>query len=127
MQRNEEREQARLIKWASRATVRAQLPALSWLFHVPNGGQRSARTGAQLRAMGVRPGVPDLLLPQWQGGIAIEMKSPTGRLAPEQASWLAHLDACGWRTVVARSAEEARLALIAYLGGDPAQVPGLDA
>jgi hypothetical protein len=32
--------------------------------HTPNGGNRSARTGALMKAMGAKPGVPDVLIYQ---------------------------------------------------------------
>ena len=51
-------------------------------FAVPNGGKRDKREGALLKAMGVRPGVHDLLflLP---GGktILIELKAEGGRMS----------------------------------------------
>lgn len=64
------------------------LLALQWLHAIPNGGSRgdTAKTrkirGAQLKAEGVRSGVPDIFLPwpvaQWHG-LYIEMKKPSLR------------------------------------------------
>lgn len=39
------------------------------IFAVPNGGSRSARVGAAMKAEGVRKGVPDMCLPVPRGGI----------------------------------------------------------
>lgn len=125
MDRSEEREQARLIRWASKREVRAAAPMLAYLFHVPNGGRRDGFTGAQMTALGVKRGVPDLLLPARAGaftGLAIEMKSAAGRLAPEQSAWLEHLAGQAWRCELCRSAEDAARVLADYLGVD---LPGL--
>jgi len=32
------------------------------MFHGPNSGKRDAITGGQMRALGVKPGVPELLM-----------------------------------------------------------------
>lgn len=39
------------------------LERLKWIHHIPNGGKRDKRTAANLKAEGVRPGVPDIFLP----------------------------------------------------------------
>lgn len=117
MERGEEREQARLIKWTHMPAVRAIAPALAFLFHCPNGGKRDGITGGQMRALGVKPGVPDLLMPVPIGafnGLAIEMKSASGTASDEQKRWMAALDAYGWRVELCRSADEARQVLISY-------------
>lgn len=129
--RNEAAEQARLIKWASRKAVRDLMPALRWLFHVPNGGKRDSFTGGQMKAMGVKPGVPDLLLPVRSGacpGLVIEMKNPdgSGRASDEQLEWLAHFTEQEWATAICNTAEHARQVLCEYLQFDPAAIPALD-
>lgn len=60
-------------------------PMLKWLHAIPNGGARGGDKqtamirGAQLKAEGVKPGVPDIFLPYpialWHG-LYIEMKKP---------------------------------------------------
>lgn len=105
------------------------MPALAFLHHSPNGGKRDGFTGAQMKALGVKPGFPDLILPARSGqhpGLAIEMKSATGRVSDEQAAWLDHFTGQQWATAVARSAEEARNILCDYLGIDPLKAPALD-
>lgn len=128
MRRLEEIEQAKVIKWSHKVEVRAAMPALRWLHHSPNGGKRDAVTGGQMKALGVKPGFPDLILPVRSldhPGLVIEMKSDTGRPTPEQKEWLAHFEQQGWQHHIARSAEEARQILCFYLGHDPATVPPL--
>ncbi len=127
--RIEEIEQSRLVKWSHFREVRALMPALQYLFHVPNGGQRSAFTGAQMKALGVKPGVPDLLLPIQSGyyhGLAIEFKTSTGKTSAEQVDWLGMLESQAWRIAIARSAEEGRSLICQYLGIPEANAPALD-
>lgn len=128
--RTEEREQARLILWTHKKKVREILPELRWLYHCPNGGRRDGFTGAQMKALGVKPGYPDLTLPVRSGnkpGLVIEMKSSTGALSDEQLDWQEHFEQQGWLWLICRSADEARLALCLYLSLDPLCAPELDA
>ena len=74
--------------------------------HVPNGGLRTSREATALKSQHVSPGYPDYLLDLPRGGyhgLRIELKTPTGRVAPEQADWLARLTAAGFRCAVIRS------------------------
>lgn len=61
---------------------------------------------------GLGPGSPDVVGVLTVGGVGvmvgIEVKSPTGRVRPEQAAWLAAGAARGMVTGVARSADDAR-------------------
>lgn len=63
-----------------------------------------------MKALGVKKGVIDLMLPRpsplrrWQG-LAIELKSTTGKLSPDQEAWLAAHQEDGWLTGVARTLE----------------------
>ncbi len=97
--RLERREQVALFAWIR--TLERMHPALRLVFHVPNGEARDARTGAVLRSMGVRRGVPDVLVPTAR--LAIEMKAPgkAARVTPEQAEYASALRAHGWRVEVA--------------------------
>ncbi len=38
------------------------LPPTAWYCHIPNGGYRKVREMAKLKAMGLKPGTPDLLI-----------------------------------------------------------------
>ena len=117
MRKNEEhREQAALITRV-RLSVRGY-PVLELLFSVPNGGYRNAITAKILQAEGVRPGVPDLLLPVPRPpycGLAIEMKSARGRLGNSQKWWRDHLIEVGWQWCLCRSSSEAWDALMGYI------------
>jgi hypothetical protein len=89
---------------------------------IPNGGYRSAITGARLKAEGVRVGIPDLFLavPTRQAhGLWIEMKRQHGgRISDAQKSSMAALEAQGYACTVCRGWAEARRSIVEYLGGD---------
>lgn len=109
----EDRVQAELVRWARTD------PALRLLFHVPNGGERNPIVGGQMVALGARKGVPDLMLPVARGpyhGLFLEIKAEDGSVSDHQRRWLADLEAEGYRAVVAYGLEEARSALLDYVG-----------
>ncbi len=99
---------------------------LTW-FHPANGEARSAITGAKLKAMGVKAGMPDIMIlddpcadvgtgPEWCG-LAIELKAPDAKgkrpkPRPNQIAWHERLRACGWRVEVCYTMDEV-LALLA--------------
>lgn len=69
------------------------------LTHVPNGGARTPAEGAILKAMGVRAGFPDLILPAARRGyigLAIEMKRPGEKPRANQTDWHIRLTDEGW-------------------------------
>jgi hypothetical protein len=78
---------------ASHLTIRPA-PNIYWL-HVPNGGWRSKTEAKILKSMGVRKGTPDLLLCRAGKLIAIELKSPKGRVSKHQREAIAELTAAG--------------------------------
>jgi hypothetical protein len=111
----------------AKATYNAPVPVLSRLFAIANGGARGddARSkmirGAQLKAEGVKKGVPDIMLPapicnevtKWDKseairycGLLIEMKRPTteaqrkGSTSAEQDDWIAYLRTAGYAVSV---------------------------
>lgn len=102
-------EQRRLAAW-----LRAK--KLTWM-HTPNEGKRSRVTGAHLKALGMAPGFPDILIfntpPRqchvWAKGVAIELKSTRkgAKATPAQIDWLDKLEACGWAAVVCYGADDA--------------------
>lgn len=78
----------------------------SLLHHSPNGGRRDAREAARFKAMGVRPGFPDLLLLHPSGRyhfLAVELKTATGRQSGYQREWQAMIEREGGRYAIARS------------------------
>lgn len=87
-----------------------QYHAISWaLFHVPNGGTRNAIEAAKFKAMGVRAGVPDLLLLIARGGyhyLAMELKCGKNRQTENQRKYQEHVETHGGKYVVIRSIDE---------------------
>lgn len=66
---------------------------------VPNGGLRSAKTGADLKAEGTKPGYPDILIDLPAGvyhGARIELKATGGSVSPDQIATLNRLTAQGY-------------------------------
>lgn len=89
---------------------------------IPNGGQRSAREAAILKAEGVSAGAPDWMLfvrGSNRIGLALEFKSPTGsgRVTPAQALWHERLRLHGWAVHIVTSAHEAWEVTMQYLNG----------
>ena len=87
------------------------LPAPAWWTTIPAGGGGEVR-GAKLKAMGYRPGTPDILIIHRYDVIWIELKSPKGRLAEFQRK--CHTDllkngCCHW--ALARSVDDVQQAL----------------
>lgn len=89
------------------------LPKDAFWFHVPNGGKRNKTEAGIFKALGVRAGVPDILI-AFRGRLyAIELKAPNGRLLVSQRETIARLDAAGVQTAVCRSIED----VVETLGG----------
>ena len=121
----EAQEQAFLFDWIDANSSRVF--ALKWAFHSANGEYRHPATAAKLKTMGVRPGVPDILLPyhvydagvdKLYTGLAIELKRSdhSNKPTPEQEQWLLWLDSQDWRCVVCYGAQEAIGVICEYLG-----------
>lgn len=112
----ERKSQAAVIQWSHLAC--RQWPELRFLFAVPNAAQRTAANARLNIAMGLKAGVPDLLLPVARDGcfgLAIEMKVKRGKPTEQQVEWLSGLQSLGWRAVICYSATEAIELLRAYM------------
>ena len=81
--------------------------------HPPNGERRELLAGIRLKAMGVKRGVPDLLIfklaPKQTEyrGVAIEMKASKGKVSFHQQKFMAMLWDEGWLVKVCFNAEDA--------------------
>ncbi len=112
----EHEEQVALFQWA--AANEEEHEELKLLFAVPNGGYRPMATAAQLKAEGVRAGVPDVCLPVARGrfhSLWIEMKRKPNTTSDAQRAWLDALRRYGHCAVVCWSANEAINSIISYL------------
>ena len=91
---------------------RIRLPDDCLWLHIPNGEKRSPRTGARLKAMGVRPGAADLII-IWRGQIiCMEIKAPKGRQEPAQRDFAELAMKAGARYIIATSSAEALAKLV---------------
>ena len=98
------------------------VPEFEWFFHVPNGGSRHPREAVKLKHMGVRPGVPDILLPvakQGYYGLAIELKSGKNKPTEHQLKWIEYLRSQNWYVTVCYSWEDALYCSLLYCQHDP--------
>ena len=116
----EAQEQRALFEWA--AVMAQRYPVLRLMHHIPNGGSRNPAEARNLRAQGVRPGVPDIFLPCAKGGrhgLYIELKRQRGgRVSAEQREMLEALREQGYKAEVCAVWEAARDVIIKYLEGD---------
>lgn len=114
---DEHLEQCALIDWHLLAQKKD--PRLDLLFAIPNGGKRNKLVAVKLKREGVKPGVPDLMLPvpaRGFHGLFIEMKRQVdGTVRKTQREWLDKLDAQGYHVVVCRGCDEAIDVLTWYL------------
>lgn len=114
----EDEEQTWLLSWAEINEYR--WPELGLLYHIPNEGKRTAASGARLRRMGLRRGVPDLCLPAARGryhGLYIELKAVGGRATAEQKEFIEALCEQGFFAVVCVGGEAAARMIVDYLEG----------
>jgi hypothetical protein len=114
---SEDGEQLALMCWC--ALNFDKYPELRWLAHVPNGGFRDKREAAKLKAMGVKPGFPDLILLVKRGeysGILIEMKKlKKGVVRLNQTEWGKFLTSNGFGFKVCYGWIDAKDTLVSYL------------
>jgi hypothetical protein len=113
-----------LAKYKSEDEI--QLEVSAWLdhhlpsdwrwFHPPNGGWRKKATARRLKAMGVKPGVSDIIICRPDGpDIWIELKAFAGVLTPAQKDWRDWMKAAGRPYFVARSVGDVVVILKEFL------------
>ena len=81
-------------------------PDVVW-FHVPNDAKRSPGTVKRLQAMGMLPGVSDLILVHRGHVYALELKSATGRATESQMEFASRVNAAGGHAVVCHDVDRA--------------------
>lgn len=153
---SEAAEQKALFMWANMAALRGFKAAwefdnygrslihiqgenrieLNNLFAIPNGAElaKGGRSGAEMKAQGMRPGVPDVMLAwprhkfmtlgnepreHWSHGLFIEMKrrklKTTKATSDEQDKWIGNLTNAGYSCVVCFGWVEAATTIQLYL------------
>ena len=89
------------------------LPSSCYAFAVPNGGNRSAVTGAILKREGVKAGVADIVVLRNPGLCAlIEVKTAKGSLSNSQKAFRDWCAANGFPYAVARGVGDVQAALL---------------
>lgn len=110
-------EQIALMNWAT--MMSGVHPELRLLYHVPNEGKRSKAAAGILKAMGLKRGVPDIVLPVPRGkyhGLYVELKRVDGGHATkEQLWWLEQLEWQGYAVTICRGWQAASKAIMNYL------------
>ena len=110
MNRPEEKLQRAAVQY-----LKLTLPSPWIFFAVPNGGARSKAEAGIFKALGVKAGVPDLIVfgPEARV-ICIEFKAPKpakASLSPAQKDTIAALGELGVPTLIVRRLDEAERAL----------------
>ncbi len=101
MKDEEHIEQVNFINW-----FEYHYPTIK-IFAIPNGGKRGIKTAVKLKAEGVKRGVPDLFIPEWN--LWIEMKKVKGgSTSKEQKEWIDYLNDIGHTAIVCRGFEAAK-------------------
>ena len=105
------------------------LPELAYIFCIPNGGARdsdkgkAAFVGAQLKAEGVKRGVPDIFVPiprHGFHGLWIEMKrADGGTVSKEQKEFIAYAQGAGYAACVCYGWLEAAEAIRQWMRTSP--------
>lgn len=78
-------------------------PGLEYAFHTPNGGYRAKATAVRMKRMGLRDGVPDVLMPyptSEYSGLALELKVKRNKPTEKQTLWLMRYKAVGYYVAV---------------------------
>lgn len=115
----EAEEQAEVIRWAKLQVH--NFPELALLYHVPNEGRHNVAYRSKLARMGLKKGIPDLVLPVPNGqyhALYIEMKKSDGHISdirPDQIEKIKLLTNYGNRAVVAYGYMQAINEILRYL------------
>ena len=119
----EHAQQTALFMWAAFGDVREALPGIHRMFAIPNGGKRELINAMNLKAEGMRSGVPDVFLPvpRWGlCGLFMEFKrpkslgKPAGKLSDKQEAWRDDLRAFGYGVGEVWTYQEARLMVLQW-------------
>lgn len=115
---SEASQQKALFCWAGSPETRQEFPELKFMFAVPNGGTRNKIEAANLKAQGVKSGVPDICLPVPRGGchgLWIELKVPGGKLSDTQYEYKYFFSSQGYACVLCWNWNQARNVILSYL------------
>ncbi len=87
-------------------------PAECFFTTIEHGGWRQKATAGRMKRVGVKPGIPDLMLiPKGGHVFFIELKAPNGRPSPEQIGLHLDLHRLGVTVFICKSLDEVQAAL----------------
>jgi len=97
-----------------RQVIRVGVPFVGLLWGMVANEGRSAQEGAKFQRMGVRAGMPDIIL--WHKNLAgaIELKSETGKQSSYQRDFEIKFTALGGKYAICRSVQQVRDTLISW-------------
>ncbi len=117
---SEDAEQSALFCWAAIMVYQYKVDCLAFMFAIPNGGLRDKITASRLKQTGVKPGVPDVMLPLPWGsyaGLFLELKKlRKGVVSEDQRKYHTELRSRGYCVVVCKGYIESVQAINKYLG-----------
>ena len=87
------------------------LPTGATYFAVPNGGKRHVREAARMKGLGLRPGVPDLLVIHDGRALFVELKTKRGVMSAAQKAMQQMLAYCGCTVMLCRTVDDVEQAL----------------
>lgn len=101
----------RLLRAVTERAWQAQVEGVArfggWLaYHAPDNSPRRSRSGATY-VQNVRRGFPDLVLVRGRRLLAVELKTETGVVSPDQVAWLTALAGAGAEVAVWRPRDRA--------------------
>lgn len=102
------------LQMAVAQLLHVALPESAFFTHVPNGGARTKAEGGILKAMGVKAGVPDLLIVHNGRAFFIELKAERGKLSPSQLEIHFQITRCNAPVAVCKSIDEVLPQLAAW-------------
>tara|TARA_B110000285_G_scaffold75466_1_gene86901 strand:- start:891 stop:1316 length:426 start_codon:yes stop_codon:yes gene_type:complete len=114
---SEHTEQVALFNWCK--LMEGRHPQMALIFSIPNGGHRHIAVARKLKKEGVKSGIPDIFLSVPKNdkhGMFIEMKHGKNKPSESQLEWLGALSGEGYETAICYGFDDARDAIIKYLG-----------
>lgn len=97
------------------AYLRVALRPPWWFSTIGHGGIKlPIRTAVALKARGLRPGMPDILVFGPRKVIGLELKSAKGRVSDEQRAVHFDMHECGFPVFVCRSVDDVESGLMMY-------------
>lgn len=89
-----------IIQRAVMDHLRSRAMPRTFAFHVPNGGKRKPIEAAIMKGLGVRAGVPDIIIIKDGQTFGLELKAESGRVSDNQTETMKAMAAAGCKVDV---------------------------